>query len=93
MQSKESFSQFEHKVFKSKLNGLPCFNCGENNHSQNQCRFNARLECYQCHSLGHKAKLCWMNPNQYSQEHHYRQQYASLHYISEFLVLYSDSFC
>jgi hypothetical protein len=60
MQSKESFSQFEHKVFKSKLNGLiengapqrnknvhvrpprrrPCFNCGENNHSQNQCRFN-----------------------------------------------------
>ena len=40
----------------------PCFNCGENNHSQNQCRFNARFECYQCHSLGHKARLCWMNP-------------------------------
>jgi hypothetical protein len=83
MQSKESFSQFEHKVFKSLKhendqnetppNGAPkrnknvhvrpprrrpCFNCGENNHSQNQCRFNARLECYQCHSLGHKAKLC-----------------------------------
>ena len=28
----------------------PCFNCGENDHSQNQCRFNARLECYQCQS-------------------------------------------
>ena len=42
----------------------PCFNCGENNHSQNHCRFNTRLECYQCHSFGHKAKLCWMNPNQ-----------------------------
>jgi hypothetical protein len=24
---------------------------------------------------------------------YHRQQYASLHYISEFLVLYSDSFC
>jgi hypothetical protein len=35
----------------------PCFNCGENNHSQNQCRFNARLECFQSHGLGHKAKL------------------------------------
>jgi len=41
-------------------NRRPCFNCGENNHSQNQCRFNARLECYKCHS-GPKARLCWMN--------------------------------
>ena len=58
----------------------PCFNCGENNHSQNQCRFNARLECYQCHSLGHKAKLCWMNPNQYSQEHHWEHYDYPLHW-------------
>ena len=50
----------------------PCFNCGENNHLQNQCRFNARLEYYQCHSLGHKARLCcWMNSKQYSQERHW----------------------
>ena len=57
------------------LHRRPCFNCGENNHSQNQCRNNARLECYQCHSLGHNARrCCWMNSNQFSQERH-REHY------------------
>jgi hypothetical protein len=30
-----------------RLHRRPCFNCGENNQSQNQCRNNARVECYQ----------------------------------------------
>ena len=48
-----------------RLHRRPCFNCGENNQSQNQYRNNARVECYQYHSLGHKARLCcWMNLNQ-----------------------------
>ena len=40
------------------LHRCPCFNCGENNHSQNQSRNNARVECYLYHSLGHKARRC-----------------------------------
>lgn len=35
-----------------------CFNCGEDNHLRNECRFNFKIRCHQCHELGHKRKMC-----------------------------------
>lgn len=35
-----------------------CYNCGEFNHVQSNCRFDHKLQCKQCHSLGHKSRLC-----------------------------------
>ena len=34
------------------------FNCGEFNHVQANCRFDHKLQCQQCLSLGHKSRLC-----------------------------------
>ena len=33
--------------------------------------------------LGYKAKLCWMNPNQYSQEHHWEHYDYPPHWYQE----------
>ncbi len=35
-----------------------CYNCGEFNHKQSTCRFDYKLRCELCHSLGHKMRLC-----------------------------------
>ena len=35
-----------------------CFNCGEFNHSQSTCRYDHKLRCAACNSLGHKSKFC-----------------------------------
>ena len=35
-----------------------CYNCGEYNHHQNNCRFDHRVKCLYCHKLGHKHRLC-----------------------------------
>lgn len=35
-----------------------CYNCGEFNHRQSQCRFDHKVKCASCHSYGHKSKLC-----------------------------------
>ena len=38
-----------------------CHNCGEFNHRQANCRFDHRIRCGLCHSLGHKSRHCHMN--------------------------------
>ncbi|MPC82787.1 hypothetical protein E2C01_077469 [Portunus trituberculatus] len=35
-----------------------CFNCGEFNHRQAQCRFDHKLLCESCNQYGHKQRLC-----------------------------------
>ncbi len=35
-----------------------CYNCGEFNHKQSTCRFDYKLRCELCHTLGHKMRLC-----------------------------------
>ena len=36
-----------------------CYNCGEYNHRQNTCRFDHRIRCGYCGTLGHKSKMCF----------------------------------
>lgn len=44
---------------KSNLNPQQgCYNCGEWNHQQRNCRFDHRLRCASCHRLGHKQRMC-----------------------------------
>lgn len=35
-----------------------CFNCGEHNHRQSNCRYDHKLRCNYCHEYGHKSRLC-----------------------------------
>lgn len=35
-----------------------CYNCGEYNHVQSNCRFDHKLKCGICRRLGHKSRLC-----------------------------------
>ena len=35
-----------------------CYNCGEFNHIRSSCRFDHKLQCGICQSLGHKSRLC-----------------------------------
>lgn len=35
-----------------------CYNCGEFNHVQMNCRFDHKLLCGNCKRLGHKSRLC-----------------------------------
>ena len=35
-----------------------CYNCGEFNHQQSNCRYDHKIRCNNCHRYGHKSKLC-----------------------------------
>ena len=35
-----------------------CYNCGEFNHVQSNCRYDHKIKCNVCHEYGHKSKLC-----------------------------------
>ena len=35
-----------------------CYNCGEFNHRQSNCRYDHKLKCNNCFEYGHKSKLC-----------------------------------
>lgn len=35
-----------------------CYNCGEYNHRQSNCRYDHQLKCNFCHEYGHKSRLC-----------------------------------
>ena len=35
-----------------------CYNCGEFNHVQLNCRFDHKVLCGTCQHLGHKSRLC-----------------------------------
>lgn len=55
-QTDRSRRQFENKNYERKKVG--CYNCGEFNHVQSNCRFDHKLLCSNCHSRGHKSRLC-----------------------------------
>ena len=38
-----------------------CYNCGEHNHQQSNCRFDHRIRCNQCFRYGHKNRMCSQN--------------------------------
>lgn len=40
-----------------------CYNCGEHNHRQVNCRFDYQLKCFSCNYLGHKQKNCRVSNN------------------------------
>ena len=35
-----------------------CYNCGELNHKQRNCKYEFKLKCNSCFQFGHKAKFC-----------------------------------
>lgn len=43
--------------------GRGCYNCGEHNHQQSNCRYDHKIRCASCQSLGHKSKLCSLYGN------------------------------
>ena len=40
-----------------------CFNCGEHNHRQMNCRYDHRLRCNYCYKFGHKSRMCTLQNN------------------------------
>ena len=42
-------------------NKYGCYNCGEFNHRQTNCRFDHRIRCNVCYEYGHKGRLCKNN--------------------------------
>ena len=38
--------------------GYACFNCGENNHNVDTCRWGGPVTCHLCRRTGHKQKYC-----------------------------------
>ena len=40
-----------------------CYNCGEYNHRQSNCRFDHMIKCSICHEFGHKSRLCNNSPH------------------------------
>ena len=40
-----------------------CFNCGEYNHRQTNCRYDHRIRCKYCYKFGHKSRMCTMQNN------------------------------
>ena len=42
-------------------NRAGCYNCGEFNHVQSNCRYDHKVKCNVCHKYGHKGRLCGNN--------------------------------
>ena len=40
-----------------------CFNCGEYNHRQLNCRYDHRIRCNYCYRFGHKSRICPLQNN------------------------------
>ena len=53
----KSYHEFV-SVIKEKEYRSECFFCGENGHNTTRCHHGGKLECFNCHLLGHKAKFC-----------------------------------
>ena len=53
-------SRFHYANYKSTTNRnrIGCYNCGEFNHVQSNCRYDHKIKCNVCHEYGHKSKLC-----------------------------------
>lgn len=42
-----------------------CYNCGEFNHRQANCRYDHRIRCSNCHRFGHKDSKCNLRQSNY----------------------------
>jgi len=49
---------FNRRALSNEKRARGCHNCGEYNHHQSSCRYDHKIRCALCHSLGHKSKLC-----------------------------------
>ena len=60
-----SRSKYDHKyniaTVRNRINRTGCYNCGEFNHVQSNCRYDHKIKCNICHEYGHKSKLCGNN--------------------------------
>lgn len=45
--------------YRMKRKKVGCYNCGEFNHVQVNCRFDHKVLCGICQHLGHKSRLCY----------------------------------
>lgn len=45
-------------IYRMKRKKVGCYNCGEFNHVQVNCRFDHKVLCGNCQHLGHKSRLC-----------------------------------
>ena len=57
--SNVQFSQNHHHTVYRNQRG--CFNCGEFNHRQSNCRYDHKIKCNICHEYGHKSRFCDRN--------------------------------
>ena len=46
---------------RNRTHRMGCYNCGEFNHVQSNCRYDHKIKCNVCHEYGHKSKLCGSN--------------------------------
>ena len=53
------YSQRNNNVMNGSRGG--CFNCGEFNHRQSNCRYDHKVKCNTCQEYGHKSRLCRYN--------------------------------
>ena len=47
-----------HNTYATERNWRGCYNCGEHNHRQSNCRYDHRIRCNNCFSYGHKSRMC-----------------------------------
>ena len=45
------------------INRRGCYNCGEYNHRQSNCRYDHKIRCNVCQEYGHKSRFCNYNFN------------------------------
>ena len=52
-------NQYSHRINTGvNVNRRGCYNCGEFNHRQSNCRYDHKIRCDYCHQYGHKSRLC-----------------------------------
>ena len=50
-----------HSDYTMQWNRKGCYNCGEHNHRQSNCRYDHRIRCNNCFTYGHKSRMCDFN--------------------------------
>ena len=62
--SNRTYSSYHQNSAYKNRNRVGCYNCGEYNHVQSNCRFDHRMRCDVCQQYGHKSRFC-QNSNRY----------------------------
>ena len=53
-----NYNKYVSEKYNTYTKKVGCYNCGEFNHIQANYRFDHNIMCQQCHTLGHKSRLC-----------------------------------